>query len=762
MIERLIRVANVGVFADARPASDRTRFDPLTLIYAENGRGKTTLSAILRSLATDDPVYVTERARIGAAEPPEIELRVSGSNLVFANGAWNDKFSQILIFDDTFVEENVCSGLSVTLEQRRHLHGIIVGQRGVELARREVELAEAIRKATSSLGVLEEKIEPAIVGTMTVDQFCALPEQEDLESAIAEKEKELKAHRAGDDIRTKGQFSKVVLSAVSAEAIQELLAKGLPELNADAATRVRLHLSRLADGGEEWVSNGMIHPHADTCPFCGRDVHGLQLIKDYQSYFSEAYSSFKEEVSDAKRNIGRKLGGDALATLVQQIAAEEAKRVFWAGFTDVPKSGYDLDCIRKSWSALEKALSGLLAEKASAPLETISIDSATTAALADFEAAAADVRRTSAAMTNANAAIGRIKSDTAEPGVAATSAALERLKSVKARHSKSVVPLCEQYETIVKAREEHKTAKEKVKRDLGTLSRTIFKQYGAAINRHLRDFGAGFEIAGMKEAHDGGKPGSTYEILINGTGVKLGKDSTPKGTRCFRNTLSSGDRNALALSFFLARLDQDTSLADAIIVFDDPISSLDEHRQLYTEQHICRLAKKASQVIVLSHSASFLRKIWDHPGTPAKNAMKIAGGASGSAIKPWNIEQETETEYQKFRSVLVEFRDKNKGEPRSVASSIRLLLEGYLRVVYPDHIKRGQWLGDFMTSAKAASDAGVSIICQKDYDDLEDLLAYSSRFHHNTNPSASIGPISETQLAVCVNKALGFVSGGKL
>ncbi len=762
MIERLIRVENVGVFTDARAGGDSTRFDPLTFVYAENGRGKTTLSAILRSLATGDPAYITERARIGAANPPEIELRVAGSNRVFANGRWDTKFPRILIFDDIFVEENVCSGLSVSLEQRRRLHKVVIGEEGVKLARREEELAKAINEQNSKIRALEKRITPAIVGTMTIEQFCALVEQEDIDKAIAEKENELKAQRAAGEIRTKGQFSKVALPGVSAESIRRLLAKTLPDLNADAAARVRSHLSRVADGSEEWVSNGMTYPHDDTCPFCGRDVHGLQLIRDYQSYFSEAYSDFKEEVSDAKRDIERKLGGDALATAVQQIAAEEAKRVFWAGFTTVPESAYDLDRIRKRWLALQEALSGLLAKKASAPLDAIAIDSATTAALADFEAAAADVRRTSQAMANANEEIDRIKSDTAEPNVAATSAALDRLKSAKARHTNRVAALCEQYEKAVKARDTHKTEKDEVKRKLRTLSRTIFNQYGTAINRHLADFGAGFKIGGIKEAHEGGKPGSTYEIVINGAGVKLGKDNTPRGTRCFRNTLSSGDRNALALAFFLARLDQETSLAAAVIVFDDPISSLDEHRQMRTQQHIARLAEDASQVMVMSHSAAFLRKVWDHPGTCAKNAIKIARGASGSVIEHWDIEQETEAEYQKLRSVLVEFRNNNKGTPRAVASSIRLLLEGYLRVVYPDHIKPGQWLRHFMTSAKAAHDGGSSIVSEEDYRELDGLIQYSNPFHHNTNPSGSISPINETELLTYVKKALGFVSRADL
>jgi wobble nucleotide-excising tRNase len=43
----------------------------------------------------------------------------------------------------------------------------------------------------------------------------------------------------------------------------------------------------------------------------------------------------------------------------------------------------------------------------------------------------------------------------------------------------------------------------------------------------------------------------------------------------FRNTLSAGDRNALALAFFFASLERDPQRAQKIVVIDDPISSLD-------------------------------------------------------------------------------------------------------------------------------------------------------------------------------------------
>jgi len=86
--------------------------------------------------------------------------------------------------------------------------------------------------------------------------------------------------------------------------------------------------------------------------------------------------------------------------------------------------------------------------------------------------------------------------------------------------------------------------------------------------------------------------------VINNVQVALTADDGP----AFRNTLSSGDRNTLALAFFFASLDQDPQLAQKIVVIDDPMTSLDEHRALTTVQEMRRLVPRVSQVIVLSHS----------------------------------------------------------------------------------------------------------------------------------------------------------------
>ncbi len=64
-----------------------------TVIYAENGRGKTSFAAMLRSLSASDPALLLERATIGAKTPPSVELLVDaghGLETRLFNGAqWN-------------------------------------------------------------------------------------------------------------------------------------------------------------------------------------------------------------------------------------------------------------------------------------------------------------------------------------------------------------------------------------------------------------------------------------------------------------------------------------------------------------------------------------------------------------------------------------------------------------------------------------------------------------------------------------------------
>ena len=107
-------------------------FSKLTLLYAENARGKTTLAAVLRSLSDGDPTPILERRRLSASDPPHVVIKTATpTHLIFQNGAWTSTLPDLAIFDDAFVAQNVCSGIDVQTEHKQNLHELILGTQGV-------------------------------------------------------------------------------------------------------------------------------------------------------------------------------------------------------------------------------------------------------------------------------------------------------------------------------------------------------------------------------------------------------------------------------------------------------------------------------------------------------------------------------------------------------------------------------------------------------------------------------------------------------
>ena len=169
MITSLNLIRNIGHFDSF---TTTTQLAPLTLIYAENGRGKTTLSAILRSLGTGDPVPISERRRLAAQHQPHAILTCTGAppNAIFQNGAWNRTLPEVLVFDDVFVDQNVYSGLVVGSVHRQNLHELILGSQGVTLNQQLQTLIARIEQHNADLRRLGSLIPAAERGALSVDE----------------------------------------------------------------------------------------------------------------------------------------------------------------------------------------------------------------------------------------------------------------------------------------------------------------------------------------------------------------------------------------------------------------------------------------------------------------------------------------------------------------------------------------------------------------------------------------------------------------
>lgn len=230
------------------------------------------------------------------------------------------------------------------------------------------------------------------------------------------------------------------------------------------------------------------------------------------------------------------------------------------------------------------------------------------------------------------------------------------------------------------------------------------------------------------------------------------------GTPSFRNTLSAGDRNTLALAFFFASLDRDPSIASKIVVIDDPVSSLDDHRSLTTVQQLRRLSDRVSQLLVLSHNKRFLCRIWDSADRTQRAALQVARDGSGSTLASWNVDADSETPHDQNHAALRRYLSiPAVTDRREVASALRPVLESYFRVACPEYFPPSTLLGPFRSLCQQRVGTANEILSRAHTDELQDLLEYANRFHHDTNPAYETEVINDAELRGFADRTLQFI-----
>jgi AAA domain len=320
----------------------------------------------------------------------------------------------------------------------------------------------------------------------------------------------------------------------------------------------------------------------------------------------------------------------------------------------------------------------LLGQKLGAPLDAIEPDAVYTAAVAAYEPAQQQLATANQAIRTVNGLIAAKKAETAMANLSAAQAELACLKAVKARHTPEISQLCDDHSNAVIAKAAVDARKDAVRQQLDTHTKTVVEPYERRINALLQVFNAGFSIAKTTHAYPGGIATSSYQLVINSTAVDLGDFKTPASRPSFKNTLSAGDRTALAMAFFIADLERDQRLANKIIVFDDPFNSQDAFRRRQTVHEITRLAEQCTQVLVLSHDATFLKQLWDKALPAERTSLALVDHrAQGTKIMPIDIEQACRGRTVTDIDDLQAFLSTGAGGLLDIIRKMRVVLEAY-------------------------------------------------------------------------------------
>lgn len=740
MLTKLIQLRNVGLLRSGAPKP--VAFEQVTLLYAENGRGKSTIANILRAAASLDADALEPHQTIDSDEKPLVEmLFVDGQGapnpLALSNGAWSGSAPAVHVFDPGFVESNVFSGQEIRADQRQSLLQFALGEDAVNLEKRLASLVPQIAEATKRETDAGKRIAAFAKGMLPQD-FIKLQGVPDAQAKIDSLRSRIEAAKNLAPLSQRPMPEPLPQIELDIAALFKILQTDFEGVREDAKEAVQAHFQRHGnpDGLEAWVAQGRGYVTGEDCPFCGSDLEGADLLTAYDAYFNEAYNATMKQVGALSRGVEARLSDDKIEIMVPQLAANEARVKAWADQLELEVPRFDLELARSSVTALRAAAADLAIRKQQSPLEPVGTDT-------DVATATNMLRQIRQQITAYNDAINvltqRIRQYLAQLNTespAALAQSVTRLEAAIARQTKGAVQAVHDFETAEKAKKALNAEKLEARKALDQLLPKTLSVYQGRINNLLRRFGAGFEIVRLEPDYTGGTLRSDYALQIRGRSVEVGKKAG--AGKSFGRMLSEGDKRTLALSFFLAKMQGlPGDLSGKTIVFDDPMCSFDHRRREATIASIVEVVARGAQVLVLCHDPHFLndlRRRLSRSHSQIKPVVHEIRRVKDdySELGPCDLDKICESDYQRAHRMVREYVDgQSSVDRRSLAKELRPLMEGFLKRRFPPPILEARAnLGGIIKSITEG--AHPKLAHAKQYvGKLDALNQFDTRFHHD-------------------------------
>ena len=239
-------IQNIGRFDTAKSVANVT-FGQCTLVFGENGWGKSTLADLLRSLTINNPDILIGRKTLSGGPEQKAVMRFDTQQAVFQGGVWRGIRPRIAVYDSVFVNQNVFSGDVITNEHLRNQYGMVVGEEGVRHVRRIVELDNENRENNKQARIVETKLDGIIsaIGPkgMTRKEFLGLGTNADIDAQIEAKQKEVNRTNRAKELKNAKEPQPLPLP-IETEEIRKCLYSTIEGIGEAATKAVRKHIAK--------------------------------------------------------------------------------------------------------------------------------------------------------------------------------------------------------------------------------------------------------------------------------------------------------------------------------------------------------------------------------------------------------------------------------------------------------------------------------------------------------------------------------------
>jgi wobble nucleotide-excising tRNase len=713
MINKVESLVSIGKYRNYQ-AAGTVNFKKLTLIYGDNGGGKTTLTSVFRSLTTNNPDIIRHRVSTNhtTAQAAQISQIATPRNIFHTFGAngWSINFPAIEIFDIHFVNENIYSGFDFNDEHRKQLHQFVIGAQGVaiqnQIEQNKTDKTNSRQTQTNIEAQLVQQVENNLT-TDLITQFLAIPPAQatNIDQLISTAETALSNASANTIIQTLQPLSsltRITTEINFASIIVDLQITSQTIQNSVLETLFSQHCQDLSNntlsGSENWLQRGYSYLESKqstnetniSCPFCKQNIDfESDIITAYAGKFNTAFNELVQRLQTHLESL-QNFNLEATIQAINNINQTNTGRVAsWT--THLPNTVQPpVFNIIASEVNLRNEFQNLISsvqKKIQNPTVPVATVTATTfQASGQIINAKIDTYNDNVSIYNNAITTFRLTIQT----VAAAQLEVDRLRRIKKRFETPIDTLCNQLVAERQRLRSLETAYTQLSQQQQAAATTFFNNYQTQINHYLGNvFRTPFRIDNVVHVAPRGRATQSqigYKLTIDGNDISFEPNQLYNAKEC----LSEGDKSTIALAFFLSKLDIDPNKKDKILIFDDPLSSLDTNRRTYTIGIIKSLFQQLKQVVILSHNEYFLYEVGKDIAVSDKCTLRISEdfAARASRIEVCDLEELVKIDY--FRNIerLEAFRsnpDINLKD--TVLGWLRNVLESNLRFKFYKEIR---------------------------------------------------------------------------
>lgn len=704
MFKKIV-IRNVGILK-AFDAGASPPLSELSLFYARNGRGKSTLTAVMRAARDGCSSTVMARRSLGNnAADPDITLVSNSGNRRFTGGKWQHKRAPIEVFDSAFIADNLYAGEMVELAQDRGLFSIIIGEEGVRLASLLEQFNAHTKGAATKLKEAETALNDDVPTDMNREEFFALSANLAFADRLDKAEKALKAVQQADKVALLKALENITVPELPI-GMDVVLAATVPDIDAAARERLAGHFRhfKLGKQGEAWINYGVEHIHDDACPFCGRpDADELGMVTLYGQIFGEEYKTHLTNINAAGETLDAVMGDEARAEMTATLVGNVVSAQSWGQYVQLGVTLPDTATLAADLADTHVGAKSQLDRKRQSPLEVVEDAETREKVNAGLARAAKTIGEYNRAVDDINTAAKGAQAATGTTEDAAKLTVANAKKRIARSDNPGVQHRVDAYLAAKRRDDRAKRARTKTQAKLKEANDAAAGHYHQRVNYYLGRFGVAPRITKPTNSMAGNAGQADYSLVVKGEAVPRGRGRVAEPIPNFRNTLSSGDKTTLALAFFLAKLDHDGALNQKVIVFDDPLASHDSHRRGMTVEAIQELVGRCLQLIVLSHDEYFLREVERRCAsvTTATYQMEYSDGEEWSSAHPVRLTDLCRSKHAKQLEKLTAFADNRQGDPDDIVLHVRQVLETHYRRSYTAYFQHDRNLGKMVRDIDA-------------------------------------------------------------